>query len=319
MTEYGTGDREHRDFSKEISEVGEIILAAWHAARTQLGAVNNHRTAELLYQSMFHPETLTEDEVPNTEGFDRLAVLRRKRPLFDLPAEQIPSEEEFISTLRHALTSEPRYELCLHDGAKEVLTTLAKYGPVRIWTTGDVYGITGTSYQGSKEQFKRMAGAGIGELRKEIAAQTERRPHDVISVTATEHKFNELPKIYQEYAERGITNIVLLEDRIVNIQQALKLAEEIPGVKVFPVWVRQGNAANIIPAGIIESEAVEKFHAVNSIKEVPERLGGAKMLDLSSLGFIVDYDDVISDDKKRRAEQTRVVFEKLKTKGWIKI
>ncbi len=72
---------------------------------------------------------------------------------------------------RHSLPDRPEYEgkeykdIVYFDGAQDEVKKMLKYGPARIWTGGDMYGLPEEGLKGSGEQRKRIAQAKWGEFR----------------------------------------------------------------------------------------------------------------------------------------------------------
>ncbi len=302
----------------------EKILAAWGSARDQLGAPNNARLAELLYKSLYEQESFEEGEVVDRGNFNREEFLREK---IDVTIESKPDKKEFVQAIRRALTSEADFESCLYEGAKETLKFLAEIGHVSIWTTGDVHGFKNeegsVDQPGSHEQYKRAALSGLGELRREIGRKKAVDNKDVLSMYASEDKMGLVPDVLENIKTRNpkARKIVVLEDRLKNIEEITKKIVQIdPEIEIVPIWVRQGLAKKSIPneAGLSLEDWMKRANAVDSISQVPDKLTemGIKKGD-EDIAFVVDYDDVISNDEKRKDAQVKSVIEKLLENDWI--
>lgn len=305
------------EISRSYPELKEKILAAWGSARDELKAPNGHRLAELLYKSLYYPEQIKSTEVHERPGFSRSETLTAKLPETDIETRLIPSETEFVSVIRHALSSEPHFENALHPGALETIEKLSDLGPICIWTTGDMYGSADGRYQGSKEQLKRAAISGLGALRDRVAADNKKPRHDILAMAAAENKFSLVPQIIAEAKKRNLAQLVVIEDRASNLEKIISATEH-SGIEIFPIWVRQGLARNSFPRGEKSLEDWKAdYHAIDSISELVPKLIAEGILDNSHAGFVVDYDDVLSDDEKRMKLQTQSVIHALKEHNWI--
>lgn len=300
----------------------EKLFSAWGSARDQFGVPNNYRFAEIFYDSLYNPISIKEDEVVDRPGFDRKKYLIST---IDLGEHIVPGSEEFILAMRRAMTSGTKSYECLYDGAMDALREMAEYGPIKIWTRGDMNGVmdkeSGKFYPGSREQIKKSAVAGIGKLRKEIEKEKSTSRKDIIEVVASEDKLPSIPKIVEEYKTKGIARVFLLDDQLGNIQKAIREASTVDGVEVVPIWVRQGIAKNKIPKNSEKTlgELAGEYNAVDSIKDVIKRVRELRISEDEKNGFIVDYDEVIASDEKRKDEQLIAVRNVLKEKGWASI
>lgn len=296
------------------------ILAAWGSARDQFGVINNHRLAELLYRALYNPKEFKEGEIITRQGFNRESVLTS--PL-NIKGLNIPKQEEFIIAIRRAMTSEVKFDKCLYRGAKELIGEMAKHGPVKIWSEGDVYGILENgdepAHPGSHEQIKKIAIAGFGKLRKNIAIKEKSNYHNIISVAAAEDKFSLLHDILEEYQKMNIKRVIILENRSRNIEKAIKIGQDFNEIEFFPVWVRQGVWKDILPKDLTKNieEWKHEYNAVDSIEDVIKKIQAKNLLNGEKVGFIVDYDDVLSNDKKRMLQQVLATKKMLTKKGWI--
>ncbi|MCK9378999.1 MAG: hypothetical protein M0P97_02550 [Candidatus Moranbacteria bacterium] len=300
----------------------EKLFSAWGSARDQLGVPNNYHFAEILYDALYNPGKIKEEDVMDRPGFDRKKYLMN---IIDLGEHIIPNKEEFILVIKRAMTSGTKSNECLYDGAKDALREMAEYGPIKIWTRGDVYGISdkksGKFYPGSKEQIKKSAVAGIGDLRREIAEKKGLSRKEVVEVVASEDKLPSIPSILEEYEEKGITKVFLLDDQLGNIQKAIKEGKKNENIEIIPIWVRQGIAKNKIPKNSEKTleEFIVKYNGVDSIKNVVEKLESLGVSREEKVGFICDYDEVLASDEKRKEAQSDAVKSILKEKGWASI
>lgn len=301
-------------------ELREKILAAWGSARDQLKAPNAYRLAEILYKSLYRPGSFAEGEIRGREGFDREKALASPLPADKLPAT-IPDEAEFIEAVRHALGSETDYKEALFPDSLQTVRQLTEYGPICIWSAGDMDGSTDREaekeYPGSREQIKRVAKSGLAELRRSLSEDTGTPRHEILTMASAENKIELLPRILEETQKRNLRRLIVIDDRASNILQAMEAAKN-SGIEIFPVWVRQGLAKNSFPSGADSLEAwKQKLNAIDSISELSGKLLETKALDSASVGFLVDYDDVLSSDAKRMDLQVQSVCAMLRHNGWI--
>ena len=114
--------------------------------------------------------------------------------------------------------------------------------------------------------------------------------------------------------------VIVLEDNLKNLVAFMDESSKHKDIDVTPIWVRQGTRRNKFPKSPTKSEEEWKreYNAINSITEAVQKI---KELGISNetklLGFIVDYDDVLSDDRKKQAKQAAAVLQALESKGWI--
>jgi hypothetical protein len=300
----------------------EKLFAAWGSARDQFGVPNNYHLAEILYDALYDPTKIKEEDIVDRPGFDRKKYLM---DIIDLGEHIVPNKEEFILAIRRAMTSGTKSNECLYDGAMDVLREMAEYGPIKIWTRGDVHGISdkksGKFYPGSKEQIKKSAVAGIGDLRREIAEEKGISRKEVVEVVASEDKLPSIPKILEKYEKKGITKVFLLDDQLGNIQKAIKEGEENKNIEIIPIWVRQGIAKNKIPKNSEKTleEFIAEYNGVDSIKNVVEKLESLGVSREEKVGFICDYDEVLANEDKRKEAQFSAVTKILNEKGWATI
>lgn len=278
----------------------EKLFASWGSARDQFGVPNNHRLAKLLYKSLYAPNTLSNDEIVDNREFGRVGTLTKKMPL---NIKDTPDEKEFITVVVRALTSDINFSKNLYPEALETIEKMIQYGPVRIWTRGDVYGVD--KYPGSVEQIKKVAPAGLGKLRNSIAPRTKNGRQDILSIKAAEDKIPFIKGILEEFKDKKIKVAILLDDQIDNIKKALKEGLKVQDIHIYPVWIHQKKE------GAKEGEIT----TVGRIKDV---LGNVEDITKENkVGFIVDFDGVIVDDNKRMQAQLESVYNKLKEKKWL--
>lgn len=300
--------------SEKINIIKEKLAASWGSARDQLGVINNQRLAELFYQSLYLTDEFTENDIVERTGFNRSEVLKE-----NLNFKSHPEKEVFIQEIIRTLVKEVDYKECLRPGAEEFVGEAMKKGLVTIWTQGDVYGAE--NYLGSKEQLYKIILSGINELKRQRAQTVGLEKSEVLSVAASENKFTLVDNVLNEYKGKMISKIILVEDRLSNIIKFLNIVKK-NNVQIdcVPVWVRQGNSMNDFPKD--EGDSIEdykqKYNAVDQISEVMASLEQKALIaESDKLGFVVDFDDVLSDDVKKMRLQAESVINKLKSKNWL--
>ncbi len=278
----------------------EKLFASWGSARDQFGVPNNHRLSKILYKSLYAPKTFNNGEIINNKKFrERTEILTSKLLIAN---ENIPNLEEFSAVIVRALTSGIDSSKHLYPGALKTVEKMTTYGPVRIWTKGDVYGIDGQP--GSAEQIKKVATARLGKLRNNIAFKNGGDRHDILNVKAAEDKIPFIQEILREFKTKKIEIAILLDDQINNIEQAIKEAKNVPGICLYPVWIHQKN-----------TEHKDNIRIIDNIQSVLSKI--ANLLSRNKVGFIVDFDGVLVDDDKRMEAQFKSVYNKLKENKWI--
>ncbi len=281
------------------------LWAAREVARAELGSLNIYRCAEIFYQSLYNSGYFNDREIVDGE-YRRKEILTT--PMVDLKKIQIPSEKEFVRVVRRAMTGDIDYSKNLFPGALEALENLSKFGPITIWTKGDVYG--SGNYPGSKEQLKKLATAGIGDLRKKLAKSSQKRPEEIIAVSASENKLGKIPEILKNYQKQNI-RLVVVDDLLENLISAVNKSKEVFGIEMYPVQIVSDTNKKI---GNNFCDTIE------SLSEIIDLLKNKNMLvdkDNGKIGFIVDFDDVIVDDEKRKLDQIRSVVKQLQSRGWV--
>lgn len=300
----------------------EKFYTAFGVVLDKYGVSNTAETAELLFDALYARDIVVEAyDIPENPRFPgRFAVLREELPGL---ADTVPAREEFAQAVNDTLTRDQEiHEDSLYPGAKNTVKAMASKGPTVIWTAGDTHGQPQSDRPGSYEQLKKVAGAGIGEIRREIyhdqqaaavgkiATGDTNRPrlNDILTVAAAEDKFS--PEIIERVADylhqQEITEVVILEDRPAHIQRLLPLLDQ-HGIHGRGFWLRQGRHSE--QAGDIPPEIT----AFDSIEEVGQHIGD---LD-DGIGFICDFDGVLSDQAKRKELQAYALYRMMKERQWI--
>jgi hypothetical protein len=300
------------------------------------GVANVAASAELLYDSVFAPDTVVNDRaIPESIKFPNRNVILSQRltnlavhPDTLSSAEQKQFRATFVDDIRHAVTSGIDNEVCLYPGAQDAVRTMAQHGPLAFWTHGDMYGqparqIFGRQQPaspGSYEQLKKLAGSGVNDIRHEIAAaalagstpekgEFHNRLKQTMMVDASEDKFapQVIDAIASYFKKQEISEVVVVEDRLHNIQDILPLLEQ-RGLYASGIWVRQGEHSQ--PNQQYDSQNIREAATVTEAAAIIADGPGAS-------GTICDFDGVLSDQKKRLDLQAAAVQQLFYAKQWL--
>ncbi len=298
--------------------IAEKLLISRATTTERFKSPNVYRAAEHLYAALYHPEDIDSLVEPNDKFPDRLDIL--KKPLSKNPLT-IPSKEEFIAMLRHAMVSEVEFGECLSDDAQSQLRyVMEKSEHTVIWTDGDAEGVSEYDLPGSKEQLKKLAAAQVyNRMRRDIAQERGVDHKDVLSVIAIEGKMKFIPELVEKFKEEEIRRIVIIEDRVKNLVQAMGLIRETaPEMEVFPIWVRVGQFKDKGEAGKTIDEWEKELHALSDISGLSELLEQNNIFETGiRVASVFDLDGPLHDDDKRKKLQTEAVIRMLGENGWI--
>lgn len=296
----------------EYQEVVEEKLNLLKGAVTKAGfSANIEKIIENLYISVFKPDEADniadELKIKNTDQFpDRLHYLKYK-----LPVDKIPDSEEFAKAIKDALRKKVDFTICVYKNAVEELKKLINIGPVFIWTSGDAKdGYPEHGYQGSWEQFFKISPV-VSPLRRKIGEKSK------VKVFAGENKVDRIEEMCEEFHKQMIKKIVIIEDQVKNLNSIMLEIKDSYNFTAIPIWIRQGFHKDQILSGMEEKSCVEKFNAINSLKDLGDKLVELNIKE-GEAGFVVDWDGVISDDKKRQELQSMAVYDEMVKRGWLK-
>ena len=298
--------------------IAEKILISRAATTEQFGSLNVYKAAEILYASLYNPEDIEKSVKPNEKFPDRIEIMKKE---LGEQGDKIPSKEEFIAKVRHAMTMEVDFGKCLSNEAREQFKkVLEKSESAVIWTNGDYWGVPEENIPGSKEQLKKIASARFyNRTRKEIAKNKEINYKDVLSIMAGEGKIKFIPQIVENFRKRGISKLIIIEDMMENILKASNLIKENDeNMEIFPVWVRVGAYKNKVKEGKSLEEWSKKLHAIENISELEKVLDENSVFEGDKkVGSIFDLDGPLHNDDKRKEIQTEAVIKALQKEGWI--
>ncbi|MFA7308227.1 MAG: hypothetical protein WC026_16330 [Hyphomicrobium sp.] len=296
--------------------VAEKILICRAATAERFGSTNVYQAAENLYAALYQPETIDSLIKPNEKYPDRLDSLKKT---LSSKSEKIPTKEEFIATVRHAMIKDVDFSKCFPEEAKKQLyAVMEKSETTIIWTDGDVFGVLEYQLPGSYEQILKIGMAKFfNKMRREIAKKREVDHKDVLSILATEGKMKFIPGLIEKFRERGIEKIIIIEDRMKNLSQAIGLMNQGGlGMEIFPVLVNQGQFKNEL--GGSDEEMLKSICIISNISELTSALETKGVFSKEKkVGTIFDMDGVLSDDDVRKKIQTDAVINALQEKSWI--
>jgi len=313
MEEYFVQDPE--DF-QDRDLVAEKIIISRAIATERLGSANVHLSAENLYRSLYEPDNTRDLVDQNPKYPDRSNILATH---LHLEPERIPSKEEFVAVVKHALTRGVDFERCFTEVAKEQFYgVMARSELTVLWTEGDDSGVPERGLPGSREQIIKVADAGFfNKMRREIARNRGNiAPNEVLAVVATEKKMRFIPEIIEKFKKRGIERVIIIEDRLKNLIEAESFIRSASKMGVFSVLIKNDQSR--------ESLKEESFKSVPAVR-VLDRISGLLSLleaervfaDNKKVGAIFDMDGVLSDDGVRKKLQANAVIDALRKNGWI--
>jgi hypothetical protein len=314
--------KELKNDSKKIHPdyglITEKLLISRFSTTEQFGSPNIYKTAELLFASLYSPEDIDALVKPSPKFPDRMEIMKKS---LSKAIQEIPNKEEFIKEIRHTMTNEVDFGECLSEEAKKQFKkVLEKSEETVIWTDGDSLGVPEKNLPGSKEQLKKIASAKFyNQTRREVAKEKGMDHKDVLSIAAIEGKIELIPQIVENFKKRGISKMIIVEDRIKNIVNAIKLIKETDeNMQVFPVWIRVGMYKNKKEEGRNLEEWARELHAIENISELENILENNSVFENNvKVGSVFDLDGPLHDDDKRKEIQTKAVVEKLKKLNWI--
>ncbi len=335
---------------KEETPIEESIEIIFHnnlqalrfAVTRKYGSANVYASGEALYWLIFDhgnvEALITELNITYDEKFPKKLDRLRKNLLVP-NGVKLPSKEDFIKMVLKAFTDGEDVRASLYPQAREALETIMLQGPVRIWTAGDMEGVTWEelTIPGSKEQLTKVGKSRISTVRNKVAKvlQSDSRVTDLekggkidrtkyrqdrthlFSIRAAENKINLLPEIAREFSEMGVEKLAIIEDRLENLEKArAKLKETgLPEESLNLVWVRQGIYKDSIPK-YLNGQVPSDIHSVSNLSELKQYVTTVTERN-EKPGFVVDFDGVLSDDEKRQELQNGAVYAACQERGWV--
>jgi hypothetical protein len=222
--------------------------------------------------------------------------------------------ESFVSEFRAIVTSGVDFGKALFPKALAVLEELKNMGPSRIWTQGDMYGGIGQKkWPGSNEQRCKLECVGV------FSEYCREHWHTVV---ASEDKWGPpFQETVEQFTTWGITSIFVLDDKLENLNNAKCKIKSIlhelgKQVEVKVIAVGQGDRGlqefKFKLNKITLDELKKQYNAVENIDEVPDKvrelLKEESYPEAAKPAFILDWDDVFSDDLVRQLLQQKAVI-----------
>ena len=290
------------------SALRKKIRLAGAITNERFGTPNPLLRAELLYDALAHPDTVVaKHEIDVSRFADRRSVLEAELLRPDVTVEHTPFVEFMLALMRDPTI----HQESMVPGFEQALTAFAARGPVTIWTQGDVYDAPprgeGT-IPGWGEQLWKLEGGGIVALQQKLA-QTALgtlslgNSRAVLEMIAVSDKFN--PDTIDQLVERvsGADHVLVVEDRLDHILRLRGMLGKrgIRDIKEF--WVNRGRQEP--PEGTVK---------VGRVTDIPALLDGIE----GSIGAIIDFDDVLSDQTKRIELTAEAVEQYLRRNGALK-
>lgn len=293
--------------------VGQKLRAAWEAGRlrvleltqdtTKTNVVNNHVIAGFFYDALFNPE-----KPINVKGLDQDLYEALIEPINGIAKNAIPTREEFVNQFPTAMVEQVPYDKAYYDGAVAEIEKMLKHsrdGFVTIWTTGDVNGLPylDPAIPGSYEQNARLVRGGWYDKMKS-------GKHSNLRIIADEDKFNYIDwySTISEATKRAVRRVVVVDDKLENLEKAL---ERIQGISpelaenTILIWDRQKESISTkdrtrdkaLKTTSDSDAIIEIIDIKEAVSAVRKRIGNSFRQE--SIAWIVDHDEVISDDVKR--------------------
>lgn len=322
----------HAELAREHDDalIRDKFQTSWGISIDQYGKANLMAVADLFYDAVYNPGTVLQDRnIPHSEEFPSRNTML-SAPLNTLNAKTVPGRADFTELVRDTISrgitesgvgrGGMRHGEVLYDEASQSIEALALHGPVAIWTEGDMYGqpakvIFGKqqpAMPGSLDQLRKMAGPVIGDVRRNVAKAalvnalatpesgnrdvTGMKPQEIVMISASEDKFapREVTRLADYFKNQEVNGVVVIEDRLSNIQKLLPLLET-AGLHATAIWVRQGKYG----------QASDKEYDAKQITET-DTIAHVKELILNGpekTGTIFDFDGVLSNQAARTKQQ----------------
>lgn len=278
------------------------IAKEYIAAKTEHGGVVNRQLiGRMLYYSLFQPNALIEmiDEIDDKETkFEA----ERRIIATEFPTDFISvnlNQSEFEQQYCKIVTTELDSASVCFEGSREAITAMTTRGPVTIWTSGDENGIPDLNLPGSNDQSVR-----VNHFLESFAVDNN-KPEN-ITTAAAENKMLLLTEIVDNYRKQGVQILVIVDDREDNLKRAQEIITGHPFNQLRLVVVHNNTKATLEP----EQNPDANFTHVTSIEAAALVVSDQPE---AKVGWIVDFDGVISDTDKKKKIEEQAVFSWLTT------
>lgn len=283
--------------SQEHTQTIELAIekyrGAWgatYATEGVKGVIENY------YIALFHPEHA--DDIPNVDAFEG----RHDAMAAPIEVVHVPDFDTFSNTIRSAINRDANYEATLisgHEAVADTVRQLSDHGHLSFWSQGD-----------NTHQAHKMRSAGIGDIRRTIAAERGILPQEVADVVVGD-KFHELKTtILPKMKAAGEGELVVFDDRLKNLDRVAKIVDEFnaqndSAISVVLSVVRHGKPST--------SDRDGPYHVATNLSEI------VKITEQQPEGvrILLDYDDTISDDALRINATLASLENTLKKSSWF--
>lgn len=318
------GVGELADREQAMALIDEKMQIAWGSTVDEFKQGNVVEAARRLYFALYRPDEAVAQLAGLNPSFpDQQRFLEARLGAAIMP-DAVPDEDEFVEGITKAWVYESDYDRAVYPGAEPTVKQLMGLGPMILWTNGDVGGQPEHGLRGSNQQLHKLRLAGLGNWRRWAQRRfgREGQPEGSMRVMTSESKTDLLPEAVTSLRERGVSDILVLEDRLGNLIAGQKEVED-QGAQPVAIWVRQGKNRDKLPKdlrGEDVSAVARRYHAVDSIGEVPAMLASLGFpKDGEAFGTICDYDDVISDSAKVDELRNFTIRQTLRDNGWAHV
>jgi hypothetical protein len=226
---------------------------------------------------MSKPETLTKVTQIYRQGEKVYKCTDLKKVAADIHAQLgFSKQEEMVYAARRI--SRPDH---LFMGAFSTVQDLMQRGDqVTIWTQGD-----------PENQLFKIAGSGIGSVRKKVSAAERKR----FSVEAQMDKVTDIDKTINSLVEKGAEKIVVVDDKAGNIRDVKKRISELKEQGKIPtdldisiLWARYGAYKDKAPTGTTLEDFLAETETIEAISEL-RRYKSPK----GKTGWMLDFDNTL--------------------------
>lgn len=290
--------------------IKEKYLISRFVTEEKFGSQNIYQAAINLYTSLYKQGEVDKLIDPSNKFPERMDVMKAT---IDRIPEKIPDQEEFIAEFRRILTRDVNYGEAVSEATKKQLfDIMQKCVHTIIWTNGDTTGIPEKELPGSKEQLYRMGLSQFyNEMRKKVAQEKNMKHKDVMSVISSENKMEFIHDMIEKFLKMEIENVIIVEDRISNLENAKEIILENSNLEVLPILIQQEESRNK------DKKEEKDFLIAKDFSDIAKLLENRIDFAKEKVGAIIDLDGVISNDEKRKDLQVTALIKSFREKGWI--
>lgn len=280
----------------------EKVLISRGVAIEEFGSQNLYLSGRNLYAGLYDSESIDGLVKPSEKFPDRVGAM--KKPLSNKP-RIIPNENEFIDEFKRIFTKGVDYgESIPEENRKTFFEIMKLCEQTFLWTQGD-----------DKEQLHKIAiSKFFNEMRTQIAKERNVEKQDVLSIVATGGKARFIPDIMKSFDKKQISTVILVEDRIENIIEAVDLIKNSnKSINIFPVLILKDENKHKI-----QEEDLQGIYVIDNINKLPDLLNENNIFSgISKVGSIFDLDGTLTDAKKGRKLQADALIKRFQELEWI--